>query len=46
MDPYPLIELDVEFVEGDMSGGHEDLFDEGIDPLEDGQVENFGALLI
>ena len=41
-----MVALDVELVEGNMRGGDEDLFDEGIDSLEHGEIEHFGALLI
>jgi hypothetical protein len=41
-----LVALDVELIEGNMRGGDEDLFDEGIDSLEHGEIEHFGALLI
>lgn len=46
MRTNPLVILDVEFVEGDMCGGDQNLFDEGIDSLQDGEIEHFGALLI
>ena len=43
---HPLVELDIELVEGDVSRGHENVLDEGVDPLEDCEVEELGALLI
>lgn len=43
---HPLVLVDVKLVEGDMGGGDEDLLDEGVDPLEDGEVEGFGAVLV
>ena len=42
----PLIEIDVEFVEGDVSGGDQDLLNIGIDSLEHGEVEEFCAVLV
>jgi len=42
----PLVVFDVEVVEGDMSGGEENLVDEGIDSLEHGEIEHLRALLI
>lgn len=42
----PLVELDAERVQGDMCGSQQDIFNEGVGPLEDGEIERFGALLI
>lgn len=42
----PLVRIDVEFVEGDMSGRDQNLLHEGVHPLEDGEIEEFGALLV
>lgn len=41
-----MIEVDVELVEGDVGGGDEDLFDEGIDSLQNREIEDFCALLV
>lgn len=42
----PLIEVEIKLVEGDMGGGEKDLLHEGVDPLEDGEVEHLRALLV
>ena len=42
----PLAKVDVELVEGDMSSSDKDLLDEGIDSLENGEVEELHALLV
>ena len=41
-----MAKVDVELVEGDVSSSDEDLLDEGIDSLENGEVEELRALLI
>ena len=41
-----MAEIDVEFVEGDVCGGEEDLLDERVDTLEDSQIEELGTGLI
>ena len=38
--------VDVEFVEGDVCGGDENLLHEGIDPLQHREIEDFGGLLV
>lgn len=43
---YPLAEVDVELIEGDMSSSDENFFNEGIDALKNGQIEKLGALLV
>ena len=42
----PLAKVDVELVEGDVSSSDKDLLDEGIDSLENGEVEELHALLV
>lgn len=42
----PLAELDIELVEGDMSSGDENFFNIRVDSPEDGQIQDFGALLV
>ena len=42
----PLAEVDVEFVEGDMSGGDENFLDERIKSLQNSEIEMLGALLV
>ena len=42
----PLAKVDVELVEGDVSSSDKDLLDEGIDLLENGEVEELHALLV
>ena len=42
----PLAKVNVELVEGDVSSNDEDLLDEGIDSLENGEVEELRALLV
>lgn len=43
---YPLIEVDVEFVKGDVRCGDEYLFHEWVDSLKHRQIQHFGALLV
>ena len=38
--------VDVELVEGDVSSNDKDLLDEGIDSLENGEVEELRVLLV
>ena len=42
----PLDKVDVELVEGDVSSNDKDLLDEGIDSLENGEVEELRVLLV
>ena len=42
----PLAKVDVELVEGDVSSSDKDLLDEGIDSLENAEVEELHALLV
>ena len=42
----PLTEVDVELVEGDMCGGDENFFNEGVDSLENSEIEKLGAVLV
>ena len=46
LESNPLGEVDVELVEGDVCGGDEDFLDEGVDALENGEVEELRALLV
>ena len=46
IETNPLAKVDVELVEGDVSSSDEDLLDEGIDSLENGEVEELCALLV
>ena len=41
-----MAKVDVELVEGDVSNSDEDLLDEGIDSLENGEFEELCALLV
>ena len=41
-----MAKVDVELVEGDVSSSDEDLLDEGIDSLENCEVEELRALLV
>lgn len=43
---YPLVEIDVELVQGDVRSCDKDLLDERIDPLEHRQVECLRAVLV
>ena len=43
---YPLASVDVEFVEGDVGSGDENLLNEWIDPLQHREIEDFGGLLV
>lgn len=42
----PLSSIDVELVEGDVSGRHKNLIDEWVHSLQNSEVECFGYLLI
>ena len=42
----PLVKVDVELVEGDVSSNDEDLLNEGIDSLENGDIKELCALLV
>ena len=46
IEANPLAKVDVELVEGDVSSSDEDLLDEGIDSLENCEVEELRALLV
>ena len=41
-----MAKVNVELVEGDVSSNDEDLLDEGIDLLENGEVEELRAMLV
>ena len=46
IETNPLAKVDVELVEGDVSNNDEDFLDEGIDSMENGEVEKLRALLV
>ena len=46
IEANPLDKVDVELVEGDVSSNDKDLLDEGIDSLENGEVEELRVLLV